>query len=379
MAEALPFHVLVLIFRAARVGGHDFDHGGETVAWDSNRSTRLLCQVCRGWYDAGTSNLYRSISIVGGDTAELFLRTLRARPELARLVRFAAVGVVGDDDEAADAEAQSSQLLEVVESLELLAHLQVRPLHHALRPRLHAAVQSRQLTSLVLLPRTDPSDQSLYHELDLFELVTPSMQYLEVDFDASSVPHPHAPLPTFPTLALIDFRSFSSGNEFVTLELIKAAGPTLLSVSVYFETLFSNTSLVADALAPSLSTLRNLSFLTNPTIGILEDRYRRRGPHLFDRLLPSFVRLESLCTSATEVSSDVFSLLPASLRDLEIQSLNDRPAFEIGKAQEALRDQSIAFHLSDFTIWEATLREDEVERMRVEFETRGIELHYIND
>ena len=268
MAESLPFHLLVSVFFAARDGNDDpdtFDHGGDLVHWDSMESAADFTLVSKAWLDAGVFALYRSISIIGEDAAELFLRTIRDRPERAASVRSLVIGLLNDEED--DAEAESNKLLEVLESCPLITSLQVRPLHPAVRHRLLSAIQSKRLTSLVCLPRidNDQDTESVYRSTDLLKLVTPSLVRLEVDFWAKPdhlVLSTPCPLPSFPPLALVDFRSFSSGSDAVVLNILKMSGPTLENVIVYFENLFPDSKFVADALATSMGTLRTLTFVS---------------------------------------------------------------------------------------------------------------------
>ncbi|KAL8291317.1 hypothetical protein RQP46_002295 [Phenoliferia psychrophenolica] len=379
MTERLPFHLLISIFFFARDGNEvpEFDHGGAMVRWDSTESAQTFCLVSRSWLDAGVFTLYRSLSIIGGDKADLFLRTIRDRPERADLVRSLVLGVPKDDEHAPDAERQSWKCIDVLEACRLVQHLQIRPLHPVVRPRLLAAIRARRLRSLVCLPRNSDEEASLYHDFDLLELVTPVLQSLEVDFYSNSLPLPSR-LPSFPTpLSLRDFRAFASGSNALVLDLIKASGSTLENVSVYFETFFENPRTVAEAFAPSTNTLKTLSFLCNPTVAELDGLYDQDALQLFDRILLSFRRLESLVTAATEVSSHVFGGLPPSLRHLEVRSLNHRAAFRFNPdIVVALSDFSRPFGLEVLKLKELEWEESEVARMRVALEGRGTEFVY---
>ena len=248
-----------------------FGHGGDLVHWDSMESAADFALVSKAWLDAGVFALYRSISIIGEEAAELFLRTIRARPERAALVRSLVIGLLADEE--ADAEAESNKVLEVLEACTFLTSLQVRPLHPAVRHRVLSAIQAKRLTSLVCLPRCDNNNdtESLYRSTDLLEFATPSLFRLEVDFwapDHLGLFTPH-PLPSFPPLALVDFRSFSSGSNAVVLNILTRAGPTLENIIVYFENLFPEPRVIADALATSANTLRTLSFVSDLSPGLL--------------------------------------------------------------------------------------------------------------
>jgi hypothetical protein len=124
--------------------------------------------------------------------------------------------------------------------------------------------------------------------------------------------------------------------------LLTASAPTLEVVDLYFEHLLPLEQTVA-ALKLSCRTMRNLRYVSNPTINELRLLTPTTTP-LFDQLLPQFKQLEQLSVSATDISILAFKSLPLSLKMLDIVSYNHQAAFKaLEGLVDILHDQSIVF------------------------------------
>ncbi|KAL8286184.1 hypothetical protein RQP46_004672 [Phenoliferia psychrophenolica] len=325
----------------------------------------------------------RSISVIGGKAATLLQRTLRDRPERARFVRNAVIGLDAAHEESPvsdEARRESVKVVEVLEALPLLQNLHLRPLHSSVRSRLLVAIRSKPLLAIVCLPRLESPNDALFHATDLQELVTPTLERLEVDFWVEPTPILPFLNPPFPTLALTDIRVFFSGANALVLALLAASGPTLQTAEVYFEDIFDNIELTSASLMPSTKTLRRLQYLTNPSLAALEERYDPTALQVFDHVLPHFEKLEYLSTSATEVSTNIFRLLPPSLRSLRIQSYSHTPSFHPDEALlDAIEDQSIEFHIEHVEINDHAWDEDDIEDIGEALAARGVAFLYTPD
>ncbi|KAK4705614.1 hypothetical protein P7C70_g583, partial [Phenoliferia sp. Uapishka_3] len=378
ISAGLPFHILKDVFFAARDGNdHDeFDHGGELVRWDSCESAWAFALVCRAWLPAAVFALYRSVAIIGGESSELFLRTLREQPERAAFVKSLVIGLDYRNEAEPLTEAarlESNIVVQVLEACPNITQLQIRPFHPSVRRRLLAAVRSKPLTSLVCLPLYDLGRElSLFRAGDLLELVSPNLQQFEMDLCVES----ESPLSShisFPSLALVDLRMRCTGADPVILALLTEAGPTLEHIDVYFEAILDDPDVAAAALLPSIHTLRYLSFLTNPTLAVLEARFRPDIPQVFDLTLQQFKKLECLHTSTTEVSSNLFRLLPPSLRRIKLAAFHHSPSFHASHGIiEALKDRDIDFRLTDFELRDGAWDPKDVEEIALALEGRGI-------
>ncbi|ORY73420.1 hypothetical protein BCR35DRAFT_148903 [Leucosporidium creatinivorum] len=212
IASQLPFDILLQILLCvqdlALEERGEYSHGGKIVAWDSNEEIAPFALVCRGWEEAAVAVLYQSVSLQGGVVARRFLATIRARPELAEMVRWLAIGLAEQEEEeqkghapgeegAEGWPAASQALVETLVYLPNIDHLLLRPLDLSVRPNLLAFfARPRRLTSLVLIARTTPRWENLLHPPDA-PLMFPHLKRLDVDVNTSVV-SPHLnPNPTF--------------------------------------------------------------------------------------------------------------------------------------------------------------------------------------
>lgn len=376
--ERLPFHILTNIFFMARDGNDtsEFDHGGELVHWDSMESARAWTTVCRAWHDAAVFALYHSVAIIGSVDAYHFLLALQAHPERAAYVKFLVVGLHCDDEAnpgTARACFESDQVLHVLEALPNIAHLHIRPLHPSARRRLLAALRKKPLRSLVCLPRLESSFNALFRSADLIDMISPELERLDMDFWADSTKVTPATI-TFPPLALVEVRLFCSNADSPILALLAAAGPRLESIYVYFECLFDKKSAASAALLPSADTLRSLTWVVNPVLHELEARFNPRALQVFDQILPRFTRLVHLRTSATEVSTNLFRILPPALRRIELNAFHHSPSFHFdANILSAINDQTIDFRsLAEFELHDEGWTRRDVKAVGRALRARGV-------
>lgn len=329
--------------------------------------------------------LHRSIAILGRPAADRFLRTARERPDLVDKVRSLVIGL-GEEEEGTQLEmgqaADSLVLVAVIDACPKVEHLQVRPLHHSARDTLLPSILSKPLLSLVCAPRLVKPNvgwtSELYRAIDI-QLALPTLKRLELDFWASPAPLPD-PLPVLPLLPIVDLRLHCDIPDELLYLILAAAGPTLQVVDLYFERILSLNETTA-ALFRSTKTMRKFRYISNPTLDELSNFNAHVTP-IFDRLLPHYEQLERLFVSATEISTNLFRLLPPCLRDLEVQSFNHHGTFVFSRVVLlALQDASLDFRLETFTVHDAAevWEEDSIAAMRVACRARGISFFFKPD
>ncbi|KAK4702083.1 hypothetical protein P7C70_g4141, partial [Phenoliferia sp. Uapishka_3] len=351
-AEKLPFHILVAIFFAARAGSQsfDFDQGGQVACWDSLGSTLPFSLVCRGWSDAAIFTLTRSIVILGTEKARLFLRTIKDHPYRANYVKSLVIGFKTRFPEEAstrDAYTESMLLVEVLEMCPMVTHLHVKPLHRNVRKRLLAAIKGKpSLAALVLLPRFDTPEAPLYEDFDLVPLMT-KLDAFEVQMlPGRFTPRPRAIEPFLTAVTLRELRILCLGGNALILPIIAAAGPTLEVLDVYVEHLYECPGPVVDALLKTTKTLRRLKYITGPLDSIVGRTYDPTKLQVLDYVLPHFQQLLILTASASEVSPNLFRIIPPCVRKIELYALNRTPSFRYaGTMLDALADLTIDFKL----------------------------------
>lgn len=385
-AQSLPYHILVECFSyTVEQNEAEWTHGGRLIGWDSNEAIRSMAGVCRGWEDAAQTVLHTSVAILGANAANAFLRTAEERPDLMEKVRSLVVGL-GEMEESTDVEmgqaALSLTLVKVIEACPFLEHLQVRPLHESSRQTLIPVILSKSLLSLVCAPRLVKPHvgwtRQLYHSTDV-QLALPTLTRLELDFWAAAAPLPN-PLPILPPLNLVELRLHCDLPDELLHLLLAAAGPSLHIVDLYFERVVS-VDHAAAALMHSTRSMKNLRYISNPTLDELSNFNSHLTP-VFDRLLPHYIQLERLFISATDISTNLLRLLPPCLRDLDIQSFNHHGLFAFSQSLIlALQDDSLLFSLETLTVHDATevWEEENVDAMRETCRSRGIEFYFRPD
>ncbi|BGP13627.1 hypothetical protein JCM10213v2_001559 [Rhodosporidiobolus nylandii] len=405
LAAELPTDVLEAIFSFCidiPVGVRPF--GGYLESWYSNETMRACNNV-----------LYHSISLADRDTTNLLLRTLANDPRRADKVNYLALRLV---EEGLQIAAGAARLLEdslaLLEAVKLcrktITHLHLYPLHKGARTALFEVIPTVEaLETLVCSPRFyDPFEEphvggplggppfpvqpahpggafgswaaDLYSRTDLYELVLPPcLHTLELDFasswSAQSLPFLNGLHPR----GLKKLRLRCDTDEEVLWEVLKKC-PELEVCELYFERLLSRDDTTA-ALRASTSTMRQMQFLCNPTFEDLA-LFDSAAEPIFDRLLPSYTRLETLAISATELSSSVFRLLPPSVEALEIQAFNHVSTFRFTPGLAAdIRDSRYATGLKSLRVHDAAeaWEEEHIQALEEACEARGIVFYFRAD
>ncbi|KAL8283344.1 hypothetical protein RQP46_005754 [Phenoliferia psychrophenolica] len=366
MADRLPFHILANIFSAARISTYQPDvHGGTLTSWISHEAVKPFALVCSAWTDAANFVLYRSVAIMGRNSPTLFLRTLEEDPRRALLVRSLVVGLEQDgnatlDDAGREEEAQT--LLKVLEMCTEVDTLHVRPFPPSFRTPLLAAITSKRLDTLVCAPRLHTPNSTLYHGSDLQLLCGAARKHLELDFWIVPPTSREFSLPQRQPLTLTHLALSCSNEPHDLMRIIKSAA-TLVALNVYIEAVCDPAAL-ADALVPSAKTLRRISFISNPPVENIPGGIISLMP-TFDRILPSFLQLEHLSTSATEISPSALRRLPPTLSHLEVDSVAHSPHFLSPDALlEVLSDLSITFSLATLVLHSESWLDDAREAVR---------------
>lgn len=306
IASQLPYDLLLQILLSVKELAleerGEYCHGGQLVGWDSNEVVAPFALVCRGWEEAAVAVLYQSVSLRGGVIARRFLATIRARPELAEMVRWLAIGLADEEEEEEEEGAEgwaaaSQALVEPLFYLPNIEHLLLRPLDLSVRPDLLAwfALPNRlSLTSLVLIARSGPRWGDLLHPPDA-PLIFPHLKRLDVDVNTSVVSPGLQPNPTFApftSLALTHLCFNSNLPASLTYPLLS---PTLTTLFLYFEHLRPARE-AADALARA-PNLQHLRYVCNPLFEELEADYEAYAANnatpLLDLALPFLLKLET--------------------------------------------------------------------------------------
>lgn len=344
-ASRLPFDVLHHIFLQLQVvlqeERGEYSHGGRLVGWDSNEALRSLPLVSRAWQLAANPALYHSIYLHGSQVANRLLATLKARPELAELVRRVAVGPRDEGHITSSGLLEAStSIVEVLNALPHLEHVLIRPLHPSVRPQFLSffAARRRRLKSLVLVARDVPGGprwEGLLVQQDLTAIVD-GLEHLDLDiwqFSASKiVPLVHPPDQLRLTHLCLD----SDCSPSFTYSLIC---DTLIHLHLYFEHLRPSQQ-AADALSKA-ANLRHLDYVCNPPVDLLDRQHNRRTAPVMDLLLPSLPLLETLHVSATDISPSFLRVLPPHLHRIIIQSYSSYGFEEPESLLDMLRRPSL--------------------------------------
>ncbi|KAI5475541.1 hypothetical protein MNV49_001202 [Pseudohyphozyma bogoriensis] len=387
----LPYPpTLEIIFQSRDIYDDDPSAGGRRVSWETNESAAPLARICRAWEAPATLVLWRSVVVLGMERAEGFLEAVRRHPERAEMVQALVVGLGTEMEDDVQGmlgqEEVSRRLVEVMEACPNLLHLQVRPLHRAVLPRLLAAIRRKEwLRSLVLAPRlavTGGEPWDTHGNLAEREVVRPTLTALELDVPL----YPHRPgprTPCQPFAAPIPLEVLALRGEVpqdLVRELLKAGGKTLRIVDIYLER-----AVEVDGMAEAmreLEVVEEVRVLSNPTFEEL-GRWREVKPPLWDRLLPQFTRAKSLETSATEISSTALRLLPATLESMRVQSFNPRSVFRLDEEmRRVLEDESVDWGLREVTVldtWDAWGGVEGVREVRRRWEKKGVRWEFVPD
>ncbi|BGP13618.1 hypothetical protein JCM10213_007794 [Rhodosporidiobolus nylandii] len=401
LAATLPYGPLVDIFHYAIDVPNDIRaHGGFLASWDSNESMKQLALVCKGWLPAAMAVLYRSVALTFPEAGEAFLRSLAHTPSHAGKVRFLVLSLGEEAITGFDTPKTALQYfrasLDLVYILQAassnLTHLQLYPLHAAARePLFKAIAAATSLRVLVCSPRFYEPDAKLmgeegtwgvdlYSRTDLYDLaLPPELHTLELDYESSWSARD---LPIHNGLHVSRLRKLRLRCDTDQEVLWEVLGKcTELEVcELYFERLLSRDETTA-ALRASTASMKHLSFMSNPTLDDLALFDQTQQP-IFDRLLPMYTQLETLSVSATEVSAEVFRLIPPSLKSLEVQAFNHVSMFRFTPQMvQDLATPVFAKGLKSVRVHDAAEAWEELDiaQLKTACETRGIEFWFHAD
>ncbi|GAA5969717.1 hypothetical protein JCM11641_008015 [Rhodosporidiobolus odoratus] len=349
-ASRLPYELLHTIFLLTVTSSSRPPHGGSPKSWYSFESTAPFCLVCKAWRAPAQSLLFSSVALIGHRRASLFLRTaLTPALSLADRTTTLVLGVdpgVESSRNGSLGQAETSRLLvSALEACPVAVHLHIRPLSHLIRSRLQAAVFSpaRQIRSIILSPRildSLPWSGQLWLAEDSTMPIT-SLENLEITTFVVPAERRMGPL-TFPTLSLRRLKIHYDYPPEILNEALSQA-PLLEFVDLYFERLESAGRMI-ETLRVSAPNVKDMRYLSNPIHSELEHLAASPPSRpLFDVLLPSFTRLTSLRTSATDISPLSLLSLPPNLQSLHIRSLNVHSRFTCSALLEVLDRKDLVF------------------------------------
>ncbi|GAA5833827.1 hypothetical protein JCM11251_005978 [Rhodosporidiobolus azoricus] len=404
-ASSLPVDVLAIIFaHAVNIPLGVTPHGGYLDSWQTNETLSGLALVCRGWVEAATNILYRSVFLSSRQSTDLFLRTLADSPFLPGKVIFLVLGFSGNEASPPFPETAQDSLV-LLEALRRCAgnvtHLHLHRLHLQTQPQLLETLsRTSSLETLICSPdftnseRDDQMSGSLASNSTTeatsirngrppnagavrFRLPS-SLRCLELDFEstwnADLLPF-HEALSNSRRLKRLRLRCDTAEAALLREMLEQCA--SLEVCELYFEQLLPRTGTAA-ALRPSARSMKHMLFITNPTIDKLVHVDLTATP-IFDQLLPAYTSLETLSVSSTEVSSSVMRLVPSSLQALEIQAFNHQSTFVYTPQLAAdLRNPTLATGLKSLRIHDAAeaWEEADIAVLRRACAERGIDFHF---
>lgn len=375
-AQRLPYDVLIRIFEQAARLPRQQDWGGLLFEWQSNEDISRLVRICKDWRLPAEHVLYRSVSLLSAKEARGFLYTTSVRQDLAEKVVFLVVGLSeeetwpsSDEEGVPNARAMltgrtqaatSNAMVDALGACPSLRHFQVRPLHDSAREALLVALnKTTALETLVCAPRLRKPNVEwtgcFFQPSDIVALALPTLRNLEVDAWTRDVePTPPADSSTclrssiIRSSKLVTLRLRFEISDAHLFTLLEVAGE-LQSADIYVERMVPPEA-AAQALTHTLSSLRELRWTTNPPIEGFSDVNLAHVP-LFDRVLPRFEVLHSLSISATDVSPSILSLLPVTLRDLEVQAYTYRGPFKYSDEMlRTLANAAVNLKLERFTV-----------------------------
>lgn len=356
------------------IAPEDREYGGTINPWSSNEWVHPYSTISRNCEIAHQDLLYRSVILLDVETANLFLRTIRSNPTVAEKVSY--LVLAGDTDEA------SATLVEILGLCTHVRHLHVNTLHSSIRDRLIAQLQKLPLRTLIVQPRLHSSiDLEWILPTDTNAIFPPSLTTLELDFwgnQQTDSNYSQNPLGVISS-QLRHVRIHTVQANALVHSVLESAS-MLETCDLYFERCL-DPNRMANSLKPSLSTLRNMRFIVNPTSEELHNFDESITP-TFDRILPDFQQLKRLLVSSTDISTQFLRLLPPSLQDCSIQSYNHRGTFHYSPdLLDDLHDPRIFIPLREWAVhdlaeaWEG----DDVNSVSVACQERGIRFRFYAD
>lgn len=384
-AQQLPAEVVSRIFKyvAQDEDVDEWQWGGELIGWSSNERAAPLALVCKAWSAHASLLLYSSVALEGQEAALAFLRVPAQR---LKLVSSAVVGVGGDLEEEQDGSlgqaTASHAIMEVLEACSNLERLQIRPLHISAAAEvcsfLHRApnLRSLVLTGRIVLP-VPTWTQGLFDYLSWPKLLK-RLRQLDIDWQQESSPMSYrlsGPSPLYlPPNHLTHLNLRIDVPEEVINRVLKASASTLRVLRIYLERSPRAFEATSQALS-SLKNLRRLHYISNPPL--LRSFVAPRP--ILDDVLPHLLCLTHLTTTATELSSSVFTTMPPSLRHLHVRCLSPLGLAYDSPLTEPVR--TLAHHLESLT-WEDSQERwsgPEKEALEKSCNERGVTLIFVED
>ncbi|GAA5853269.1 hypothetical protein JCM8547_000262 [Rhodosporidiobolus lusitaniae] len=316
--------------------------GGALARWRSNVVFKPLASVCRGWRDAATTVLYRSISISSPASAAALLRTLTDSPSLLGKIKRLSIGIVDPrlvQRHTADELLECSEnMVRILQLCHNLVALQINPLHYSHDDDVVEVLKGLRLNleTLVLGPRHyRPADGPLLRPLPGKNIETivrglMALRTLELNVGTSTQGDAAVWGEDVEEKRPIKLKQLGIYAELdnEVLEGLLSECQELEVLDIYAERDI-RTKEVRDALKLSLGTMKTMRIVINPTSLHNGTVVRAHGsstpiPILFDpTLLPFYRVLERLHTCHNLVSPDLFRYLPVShsLRHLSLHAL----------------------------------------------------------
>ncbi|BGP06831.1 hypothetical protein JCM10049v2_002657 [Rhodotorula toruloides] len=362
----LPFELVHAIVRLASTPDTKPQHGGTVRSWHSYEAAAPFALVCKSWRQPAQAVLYSSVALVGARRARRFADALASSETAAQLARtttaYLVLGLDRDVEHSHDAsrgQLEISELLtEAVQACPAAVHLHIRPLHQDVRARLLPAVvdPKRALVTCILSPRIMAAvhwSGELWRLEDAARLA-PTLQNLEQTALMAPLTPPDEgnispPPPTFGALSLRRVK-VHYGYPATVLVAAFSQSPDIELLDLYFESA-KPVDKMREAFAASAKSLRHVRYICNPaspdsdndTDSINSASEDGERAPLFDLVLPSLTRLETLRVSATEISHAALLHLPLTLRRLTIKSYNVGSRFTRPGLVEFLQRDDLAF------------------------------------
>ncbi|GAA6021305.1 hypothetical protein JCM10207_002691 [Rhodosporidiobolus poonsookiae] len=395
IAQDLPFDVLISIFQAVLTTSCERVQE-ELMEWPvaaSSPTVRALSLVCRGWRAAGQSTLWRSVVFSHKKQCQLFIRTARDRPDLAKQVRAVSVGrlqrqpVENDNSDAAWAEL-SALMLDALAECRQCRHLHIAPLHEAVATRVFDVIREQPLPLHSLITRLFDAHRGLAPDLciafylnifDLFDRL-PKFTHYEINFRPPYLPtREEVALPVLPSSSITSFHSTVNSVE-AFLQALRMM-PLLKILNVYTE--WSMDDAEASSVFASLKHLEELRVESNVPATAGDG-----GNFWLNRLLPSYPLLRRLSVTEQDALPCQFSAPPPSLELLEFIHFGARPDSRFYEFEELLdaasADQSrfaaLEFiFVADEEAFNQTVDPEDVQDLVRKYAERGVKFSVVHE
>ncbi|POY74951.1 hypothetical protein BMF94_1927 [Rhodotorula taiwanensis] len=381
-ALRLPTEILLRVFEFLPIlFAHEIRE--DLVAWSVTSSCPNLMNlslVCRGWRQAAQGILYHSITLARSEQVELFLRTIRERPDLADRVTSAQLGLIdGTPEWSWSTEKQgnlSDQFLEVISRLGNLRNLLLRALTQGKRRDIHELISRLPLECLMLKFYDTHLDlqgsRLLFSPADIYRTVSkPKLQVFELNWRPHWDDNTDYEIPSDLEPALRRL-SVTVNSPPGLIHLMRLLAPSLRDFNLYTEHALEPEA-TGEAMA-SLVHLHELRFHSqiSTSVGAGETN------GWFCNYLPALKKLKRLSVSDQVAQPSILKRLPASLDVLEYIYWDRRPDAMIGVFEEILEESQQPLPLKEFFVavdeaaYNEAVDEDLVQQVTYSFAKRGV-------